>query len=224
MSDTDHSAGSMLQKHTADDHSTGTASMASGVAHSAAGPSEAARAQFRHNPHYLAIVEHYGDRRAARSGVLYIRHIDEGLWVLDRIEASIRAKEAYCLHPLVQHDDELCGALGDPDHVLGRHAIDARSLAVAMEYRAVANAYLSRREIASIDEIALGPLEDVRDMLIADKVQNRKDFERYHRDTHPRADALAAYFANWLRRLGISEARYRSLVLGLEVAHLSRDS
>jgi hypothetical protein len=48
-------------------------------------------------------------------------------------------------------------------------------------------------------------------MLIADKVQNRKDFERYHRDTHPRARDLDHYFRNWLIALRVTETRYHEL-------------
>jgi hypothetical protein len=81
-----------------------------------------------------------------------------------------------------------------------------------MEYRRVANNYLSKRMINSIDEIELSPLKDVNDMLIADKVQNRKDFELYHLDTHERSDVLDQYFKNWLIRLGITEERYQELV------------
>jgi len=44
-----------------------------------------------------------------------------------------------------------------------------------MEYRSVANDYLSTRIISDVQEIRLSPLPDVQDMLIADKVQNYKD-------------------------------------------------
>jgi len=45
-------------------------------------------------------------------------------------------------------------------------------------------------------------------MLIADKVQNRKDFEIYHSSTHDKKDRLAAYFAEWLEALEVSEDIY----------------
>lgn len=40
-------------------------------------------------------------------------------------------------------------------------------------------------------------------MLVADKVQNYKDFSLYHADTHPRAKELERYFQNWFCRLNI---------------------
>jgi hypothetical protein len=46
-------------------------------------------------------------------------------------------------------------------------------------------------------------------MLIADKVQNRKDFELYHEATHPRSKELAMYFRLWLEKLGVSEENYQ---------------
>src|SRR4051794_1444989 len=109
---------------------------------------------FAEDPHYKAIHEFYGERRAERSDVLYIRHINEGLLVLDAIDAALTARQAYCLHPLVQGDTELSAAF-QPGSVLYRYPIDLFALALAMEYRSVANGYLSTRTIQSLDEIRL---------------------------------------------------------------------
>ena len=165
---------------------------------------------FSDNPHYRAICEYYGQRRAERSGVLYIQHIDEGLTVLAAIQASQPACEAYCLHPIVQSNDALITAF-HLDSVLHRYPIDLYAMALVMEYRSVANGYLSTRQLKSLGQIRLSPLQDVQHMLIADKVQNRKDFERYHLGTHPRSSELLQYFKNWLEVLGVSESRYQEL-------------
>ena len=66
--------------------------------------------------------------------------------------------------------------------------------------------------LAGAADIALSPLADVNAMLVADKVQNRKDFIAHHRATHPRSAELDCYFALWLERLGVTEARYAELV------------
>jgi hypothetical protein len=161
---------------------------------------------------YRAISAHYDDRCARRSGVPLMNHIDEGLAVLRAINASERAMRAFTIHPLVQLDEELPRSY----ERLGELTDDPRVLVLAMEYRNIANAYLSGREVASLDEIGLGPLPEVHAMLVADKVQNRKDFARYHRGTHPRSDALDRYFDNWLRRLGITEDRYDALAARLQ--------
>lgn len=142
------------------------------------------------------ILNHYGERRAERSKVPYINHIIEGVAILRYIEASTQAKAAFCIHPLVQADADLL-----ENFDLVRKSIGSDVLMLAMEYRSVANEYLSRRMVFSLDEIRLSPLKDVNDMLIADKVQNYKDFILYHHGTHPRSKELHEYFKNWLDRL-----------------------
>ena len=52
-------------------------------------------------------------------------------------------------------------------------------------------------------------------MLIADKVQNRKDFLKYHYGTHKKSVELDIYFKNWLRALNVTEADYNFLIEGL---------
>ncbi|HNF28191.1 MAG TPA: hypothetical protein PKV80_27250, partial [Leptospiraceae bacterium] len=135
-----------------------------------------------------------------------MNHIDEGLFVLEKIGASDTAKRAYVLHPLVQNDDSL------PENyetVFTENVSDTKTIIAMMEYRSVANEYLSKRKISSIEEIRLSPLKDVNDMLIADKIQNRKDFEIFHKGKHERSAELEDYFSNWLKRLNISEEFYK---------------
>ena len=88
---------------------------------------------------------------------------------------------------------------------LGELTSDPSVLALALEYRDIANATLSARAIAGAEDIPLSPLADVNLMLVADEIQNRKDFLRYHRATHRRAGELDRYFRIWLERLGVSE-------------------
>ncbi|MFV8751441.1 hypothetical protein ACNOYE_12930 [Nannocystaceae bacterium ST9] len=155
-------------------------------------------------PEYLAIERHYGEGRAARSGLPYMNHIDEGLRVLHRwLGAPERAMRAWCLHPLVQSDDDLrrsyaAGLLDD---------FAPAVVALALEYRNIANAFLSPMEshpgYTDPTTIARSPLAEIDAMLVADKLQNCKDFRLHHRDSHPRADWLARYFDQWLAALGV---------------------
>jgi hypothetical protein len=161
---------------------------------------------------YGAIAAHYGARAARRSGVPLMHHIDEGLAILRRLAAGERAMRAFCLHPLVQQDDALAAAYPR----LAELTTDLAVLALAVEYRNVANATLSRRAIASAAEIALSPLAEVNAMLVADKVQNRKDFVRHHRGRHPRSAELDRYFRLWLERLDISEAQFSRWAIELQ--------
>ncbi|HEX8614609.1 MAG TPA: hypothetical protein VF800_25295 [Telluria sp.] len=162
------------------------------------------------NKHYAAICRFYGDDRADRSGVPLIAHIDEGLALLDEIGAPQRAKEAFCLHPLIQDGGALLAALA-PDSMFSECQPDPVVVLLAMEYRRVANDYLLHHCEGEHDAIELSCVDEVNQMLIADKIQNRKDFERFHRGKHKNSAVLERYFANWLRRLGVSEERYAQL-------------
>src|SRR5438270_742221 len=62
--------------------------------------------RIRSTREYLAVQQWYGTRTATRSGVPMMVHIDQGLAILARIEASDAAMRAFCLHPLVQEDED----------------------------------------------------------------------------------------------------------------------
>ncbi|PZR03178.1 MAG: hypothetical protein DI536_36270 [Archangium gephyra] len=104
--------------------------------------------------------------------------------------------------------------------------ITANVIGLALEYRNIANNFLSdqietgpnawgREETYSKKPMRLSPLPAVNLMLVADKVQNRKDFKRYHEGTHGRSRELAYYFDLWLTVLNISPERYEELIEGL---------
>ena len=158
---------------------------------------------------YTAVAEFYGARKAKRSDVPLMQHIDEGLTILQALGATERAQRAYCLHPLLQADGDLAETY---ERGVGTLTDDAAVLVLALEYRHIANATLSPRLIASADDIPLSPLDEVNDMLRADKVQNWKDFVRHHKGTHPRSAELERYFKLWHTRLSLSQARVAALV------------
>jgi len=153
---------------------------------------------------YRLISAHYSDRTAKRSGVKLMNHIDEGLIILDAISATDQAKCAFCLHPLLQADADL------KENAYMVSFVEPHVLLLAMEYRNIANAYLSDK-IDTDQELKLSPLYEVNDMLIADKIQNRKDFMTYHCGIHARSDELARYFNKWLNALNIGADPYISL-------------
>lgn len=144
---------------------------------------------------YKAIEQYYGDRKPKRANVWLMNHIDEGLAVLNAIGASPLAYETFCLHPLVQNDNDLKANIDVLDDKL-------HNWVGAMEYRSVANEYLSRRDINSPADIRLSPLSYVNEALIADKVQNYKDFMLHHAE-HPHYARLFNYFHNWFEALGL---------------------
>lgn len=170
--------------------------------------------------YYKDITKYYGSKKATRTGLDYMNHIDEGLatlqWMgLDK-EIHNEVFAAYALHPIFQMDDDIKKNYehmrfhnGNSISLIGRQS--KQVILLAMEYRSVANEYLSTRKINSIDEIRLSPLSEVNWMLVADKIQNRKDFELFHQSTHPRSNELTYYFIDWLNRLGIDERQYRKI-------------
>jgi len=171
-------------------------------------------------PGFERIKQFYGDRCAKRSGVPLINHITEGIEILDRLGSGDHIKEAFAIHPLVQADEDLKANFDNLINGPGL-PISAAVLALALEYRNIANDFLSDQidtwdgKPVSLKKIRLSPLDAVNTMLIADKVQNRKDFLRYHKGTHPRSLELDFYFNYWLEVLGISEPRYQELTEGL---------
>lgn len=152
---------------------------------------------------YKLISRHYGDRVAERSQVPLINHINEGLIILDAISATEDSKRAFCLHPLFQADYDL------KENWYMASFVQPHVLLLTMEYRSIANAYLSDKMDAPYEiPIKLSPLFEVNEMLVADKVQNRKDFITYHKGTHARSGQLDLYFKQWLDALDISDASY----------------
>ena len=171
---------------------------------------------------YQFIQDFYGNRTAKRSGVPLMNHINEGLLIMQLAgkklgyQVSARELEAFAIHPLFQEDSALASSWSlavffDPDVVL-----------LAMEYRSVANEFLSDKIVLgeTTPPIRLSPLQGVNMMLIGDKVQNRKDFELYHKGSHARSVELDIYFRYWLRALDIFEPLYNELLVDLERVNL----
>jgi len=154
------------------------------------------------NIHYQAIQEYYGQERSKRSAVLLMNHIDQGLSVLDNLNSSLETKEAFCLHPLTQSPDALKRFLG----LRSLNSYNPKAIILALEYRNKANAYLCRPKTDgyTLEDLPFMVLPEVTEMLIADKVQNYKDFLVYHKADHVRSEQLDRYFKLWLKHLGLS--------------------
>jgi len=159
--------------------------------------------------HLDIITRHYGDNVAEHSKAPLINHINEGLVILKWLNATDEAKSAYCIHPLFQSDDDLV-------QVVRNETCKSHSpyiLLLAMEYRNKANAWLSNVEMNDEFVPPTLPIYDVKIMLIADKIQNYKDFMKYHYGIHPRSDELDKYFHAWIEYLGAD--RYLNFCLDL---------
>ena len=163
--------------------------------------------QFSHRC-YQIIKLYYSGKKSKRSQVSYINHIDEGVNLMRSIESSDEAIAAFMLHPLFQMPEDLLANCQN-EHLL--KTIHPKVLLLAMEYRNKANAYLCRENTDHFgaDDFPKMILPEVRDMLIADKVQNYKDFLLYHAETHERSEALDQYFNNWFSILEIDYEEYK---------------
>lgn len=164
---------------------------------------------------YMYIKEFYGDQRAKRSQVPLMNHITEGIWIMHDRGISSDAMNAFALHPMFQADDAMAKYNTDELHINLIRQMPARIIVMAMEYRNIANRHLSH-DVVPTTGIKLSPLTEVNEMLVADKVQNRKDFEIYHKGTHPRSKELDQYFHDWLDALGISEVQYQAYLTLIE--------
>lgn len=153
----------------------------------------------RHSNAYKFIQNEYKDSMTKRSNVPLIYHIDEGGAILDKVGSSDIVKDAYYLHPLLQ-SDEMFNKHKSNDF----NWLDNESLILAMEYRRVANSYLSTMNINNFVGFSCN---EVKEMLIADKVQNYKDFMKYHFGKHKRSEELHKYFNNWFDLLDINYKR-----------------
>ena len=169
---------------------------------------------------YQLTVDFYGDRCAKRSGIPLMNHINEGIIILERMNAEMYVQEAFSAHPLFQSDNDLNSNIGLV------WELDQEVVALSFEYRNIANGFLShhmpkkklfkKHDPYSLRNLVhLSPLREVNQMLIADKVQNRKDFLLYHFGSHPESDILDIYFKVWLSALEISEEHYQTLIEGL---------
>jgi hypothetical protein len=194
--------------------------------------------EFLHSPEFQAVSRFCGERRAERSQVPLIRHIHEGRAIINalarrlpdgRLFGVYHAVHAYTLHPLFQNDADLMTVGLTYMREAEADNLSPANIMFAMEYRARANAWLSDKVYtANFNDGGpgivqcrggkpdAGPLPEVHAMLIADKVQNRKDFLAHHKGTHARSAELDLYFRVWLEHLGVSDSLYQTLSAAAE--------
>jgi hypothetical protein len=155
-----------------------------------------------------------------------MNHILEGAFILWQIYGfDEELLEAYCLHPIFQSDKLLSQLFADAYSELS--IISPRVVVLGMEYRRVANSYTIKNKVKKPEDIDIGPLEKVHQMLVADKIQNKKDFMKYMYLKHERpayqkvSERSVQYFDSWLTRLGISQEMYQKIVEQVEQSNIS---
>jgi hypothetical protein len=153
----------------------------------------------KHSNSYKLIQKEYKGKVTKRSQVPLIYHIDEGGGILNKIGATEIVKDAYYLHPLLQSDEMFNIHKGDCFD-----GINTQSVILSMEYRRVANSYLSTMNVGDFVGFSCN---EIKQMLIADKIQNFKDFMMYHFGKHDRSSELHEYFNNWFDLLDVDYER-----------------
>jgi len=156
----------------------------------------------------VLIEEYYGTQRASRSGVPLINHIYEGVEWLDYICADVSAIEAFYLHPMIQHESDLQQNWSR----IASSSFSPRTIMFLMEYRNIANLGLRPFNLPDPFYPQTSPIPAVNDMLRADKIQNRKDFDLYNKGILEASDDLTRYFAGWFTVLGIGDKMYERAV------------
>jgi len=158
-------------------------------------------------PEYMLISVYYGNKCAKRSGVPLMNHIKEGIKLLIAWDRPEEEQRAFAIHPIVQNTGSLIVRRTMPSD---SRPIHENVFNLAKEYSDKANSYLCNpdtdRLTMSQDAGDLMHLLGIMStscawMLLADKVQNQKDFRTYHWFTHDRTHQLEAYFNLWIRTL-----------------------
>lgn len=143
---------------------------------------------------------------ARRTGVSHFDHVSQGIKVMRVLNSPLIAQIAFTLHPLFQEDT----ALEQNWRLLP--SCDPVAVDLVMAYRQVANAGTRLKVQANGWRVKTGDNGLVREMLVADKVQNRYCFERFYPELDsPSGQGLRRYFKIWLDVLGVSEGRYQEL-------------
>jgi len=159
---------------------------------------------------YYKVISKFYKGKSTSKGIPYTNHIDEGIGHLENLHVDDTTINAFILHPFVQCVN-LVGTYGKTlltEKELEKHInifeIEPDIAHELLLYRKYANSYLCRPEtddyayheaVAAVEGLEQYP--NVVKMLIADKLQNFKDFLKYRQD-HPRKVPLTYYFRFWL--------------------------
>lgn len=168
---------------------------------------------------YAAVLEFFGDKKGKRSGLPYMHHINEGLYVLARLGGSEAALRAFALHPLIQGRDDFQDTVnkGVIERLFKYGCREsAQALALAIEYRYIANAYTSRMPSDWSYKITRSPMEQVNLMLKADKIQNYKDALLHVILKYPEdGKRLVTYFDQYMEWFEIDEEELQGWITEL---------
>lgn len=144
---------------------------------------------------YSLISEEYKNKFSNRGKIPYINHIYQGLGILKLLNSDLDTKKAFCYHPIIQSGKTL--------------DVNDYAVTLANDYSKIANKFL-RSEYKKYDLYDIKELQgelvyqsEVREMLIADKIQNYHSFMK-NRMFFAEKDDIKEYFLWWFDVLKIS--------------------
>ena len=155
------------------------------------------------------IKKHYKNKQSS-CGVPYINHIEQGLDIIKTYSIDTNkelASDAFCIHPIVQSKVDFNKAL----YNVSLNFLDHSIIMLSTKYGCIANLYLSNNTLNSVTKKHILKELDhssiLKLMLIADKIQNKINFEINYSDKHNAAE-LEIYFNNWFQLLGVTNEEY----------------
>lgn len=156
---------------------------------------------------FQQISRYYGATTTQRTKLPWINHIVEGVVLVQQLGGRIHAADAFCWHPLIQSDDTFLETLAEMQRYYNLNT-SGEVLVNTLGYRDAANRWL-RGAVSKDNQPKKHPLNDVNIMLMADKIQNRKDFEANEKlFSVEDASSLHYYFDSWFTTLGITPEIY----------------
>lgn len=156
---------------------------------------------------FQQISRYYGAAKTRRTRLPLINHIVEGVVLIHQLGGSPGVADAFCWHPLIQSDATYVDALTEIRRYYNLNT-NGQVLVNVLGYRDAANRWL-RGSVSEDNQPKQHPLADVNIMLMADKIQNRKDFENNEAQfTAEHVSSLHYYFDSWFSVLGISPEIY----------------
>ena len=155
---------------------------------------------------YKLISDHYGDRKAKRSGFPLIKHIDDGLAIINEIMRKTSVfqhgihddkvhqlvNDVWCLHPLGQEKIAIPDINEDQKTLLDQYVYYANSL-LRSNYKT--NSWIDLPETGVLWTL-----------LATDKIQNYIDFleiDNHNPFVYEERVEIREYFEWWLKKLHI---------------------
>lgn len=169
----------------------------------------------KRTPQYVCIEDHLKYRSNPDNNVQHIRHIDEGIVILEVVCAKpylYDAALAFCLHPLVSHDMSFLNNIEE----LTQGDFTTISLLYAMEFRKTIASWPTSQSEGTPQ---LSPIIAVNKMIMADIIQHKHTFltttpvpvgHTVEENSSNRREL--DFYNRWLRQLSIDEQGYRTIL------------